>query len=271
MDEGTLPRAAPALPGAGAPAGTRRDFVPTLARGLEVLQAFAGAPERMTLSEVARRVQLPRATVRRSLLTLAALGFVESEGRQFRVTPRVLVLARSYLSSASLPRVAQPYLERLSEELGESCSVSVLHGEEVVYVARSSRKRLASLHREVGTHLPAYCTSMGRVLLAALPEPALDAWFDRARLIGLTPFTVYDPGALRARLVEVRFQGWSLVEQELEMDLLGLAVPLRNTQGHVVAAMNVSTQRSRMGAEAMTARFLPALQRVASEMRGLLG
>jgi IclR family pca regulon transcriptional regulator len=181
-----------------------------------------------------------------------------------------LVLAQSYLAGASLPRVAQPYLERLSDRLGESCSVSILHGQDVIYVARSTRKRMASLHRDVGTHLPAWCTSMGRVLLAALPEAELDAWLETATFEKLTPFTAVEPWVLRARLTEVRTQGWCLIDQEMEVDLLSLAVPLRNARGRVVAALNTSTQVSRRSVEVVLAEFLPALLEIASELRPLL-
>jgi IclR family pca regulon transcriptional regulator len=249
---------------------SRRDFAPTLARGLEVLRAFSTGRERMTLADVARLVDLPRATVRRSLLTLAALGYVETDGKHFSTTPKVLVLAQSYLAGASLPRVAQPYLERLSDRLGESCSVSILHGQDVIYVARSTRKRMASLHRDVGTHLPAWCTSMGRVLLAALPEAELDVWLETAKFEKLTPFTAVEPWVLQARLTEVRTQGWCLIDQEMEVDLLSLAVPLRNARGRVVAALNTSTQVSRRSLEVVLAEFLPALLETASELRPLL-
>src|SRR5215472_5277296 len=166
-----------------------RDQITALARGLAVIRAFAGQDEQMTLADLAKVVGLPRATVRRCLLTLEALGYVEARGRLFHLAPQVLTLAQAYLSSSLLPRVALPFLERMSEELGESCSVSVLHDDQVIYVARSTRKRLASLHRDVGTRLPAYCTSMGRVLLANLSEGELDRYLKRSKREPLTRFT----------------------------------------------------------------------------------
>ena len=246
-----------------------RDFLPTLARGLAVLRAFTDQQDRLTLADIARLVSLPRATVRRCLLTFAQLGYVETDGKHFRVSPQVLTLAQAYLSSSALPRVAQPFLERLSDQLGESCSVSVLQGANVIYVARSTRKRVASLHRSVGTHLPTHCTSMGRVLLAALPE---DAWAQHLSLPleAYTPHTTTDPATLRAALLEVQRDGYSLINQELEIDLLSLAVPLRDRSGRVVAALNVSTQASRTDAAAAGAQFLPALRGIAGEIRPLL-
>jgi IclR family pca regulon transcriptional regulator len=247
-----------------------RDQITALARGLAVIRAFSGHDEHMTLAEIAKIVDLPRATVRRCLLTLEALGYVEMRGKFFRLAPQVLTLAQAYLSSSLLPRVALPFLERLSEALGESCSVSVLHGEQVIYVARSTRKRLGSLHRDVGTHLPAYCTSMGRVLLAYLPESELDAYFKHAALKPFTRFTVTDEKALRDILAEIRRREFCVIDQELELDLRGIAVPLRNASGRVVAAMNASTQASRTGKKQMTDMFLPALRGAATEMRPLL-
>ncbi len=247
-----------------------RDQITALARGLAVIRAFAGRDEQMTLADLAKIVGLPRATVRRCLLTLEALGYVEARGRLFRLAPQVLTLAQAYLSSSLLPRVAVPFLEKMSAELGESCSVSVLHDDQVIYVARSTRKRLASLHRDVGTRLPAYCTSMGRVLLANLPDPELDGFLKRVTLQPLTRFTVTQKGELREALAETRRREYSLVDQELELDLRALAVPLRDASGRVVAALNVSTQASRTGRKEMLDRFLPAARKAAAELRPLL-
>jgi len=247
-----------------------RDFLPTLARGISVLRAFTDQKERLTLSEVSRIVDLPRATVRRSLLTLGALGYIETDGKYFRVAPRVLTLAQAYLTSSALPRVVQPFLEGLSDRLGESCSASVLHEEEVIYVARSTRKRLASMHRNVGTRLPAWWTSMGRVLLAALPDAELDRRVSELVPEKLTEHTLMDKRALRAVVQQARLDGFAAVDQELEMDLLGMAVPLRDAAGRVVAALNVSSQASRGGRARLVEDFLPALRNVAADLRPLL-
>jgi IclR family pca regulon transcriptional regulator len=234
-----------------------------------VLRAFTDQQDRLTLAEIARLVALPRATVRRCLLTFVQLGYVESDGKHFRVSPQVLSLAQAYLSSSALPRVAQPFLERLSEQLGESCSVSVLQGPHVIYVARSTRKRVASLHRSVGTHLPTHCTSMGRVLLAALPEAARTAHLDLP-LERFTARTITGLAELGEALAAVAREGYCLIDQELEIDLLSVAVPLHDRDGRVVAALNVSTQASRTDARAAEALFLPALRAVAAEIRPLL-
>src|SRR3954463_1590141 len=158
-----------------------RSYVTALARGLSVMKAFDEQHAQLTLSDVARIVGLPRASARRALLTLQSLGYVASNGRLFSLSPQVLTLARAYLASSPVPRVAQGFLENVSETLGESCSLSILHGDEVIYIARSTRKRIGSLHRDVGSHLPAHCTSMGRVLLAALSEADLAAYFRASR------------------------------------------------------------------------------------------
>jgi IclR family pca regulon transcriptional regulator len=247
-----------------------RSYVTALARGLSVLKAFDDQNARLTLSDVARIVDLPRASARRALLTLEALGYVESHGRTFSLSPQVLTLARAYLASSPVPRIAQGFLENVSETLGESCSLSILHGEEVIYIARSTRKRIGSLHRDVGAHLPAHCTSMGRALLAALPDAELERFLANVKLRSFTPYTVTDDGDLRAILEKVRRNGYSLVDQELEVDLRSVAVPVQNAGGRVIAAMNVSAQASRTPKKQLIDRFLPALREAAMKMRPLL-
>jgi IclR family transcriptional regulator, pca regulon regulatory protein len=241
-----------------------------LARGLAVIRAFSAQEQRLTLADLARLVALPRATVRRVLHTLKALGYVDADGRHFSLTPQVLTLAQAYLSSSALPRVAQPFLERLSETLGESCSVSILNHQDVIYVARSARRRMASLHRDVGTHLPAYCTSMGRVLLAALPDSALKTFLAEAELAPLTPHTIINRNELRETILKARRDGYSLVDQELEIGLRSLAVPLQNATGRVVAALNVGTQAQTTGRKQLMSVHLPALRHAAADLRPLL-
>jgi IclR family pca regulon transcriptional regulator len=248
----------------------RRDYVTALARGIEVMRAFDEQNEHMTLTEIANVVGLPRATVRRSLMTLEALGYVEDTGKFFRLAPKVLTLARAYLSSNMLPRVAHPFLERVSGELGESCSVSILLDNEVIYVARSSNKRLAGLIADVGARRPAYCTSMGRVLLSALPDRQLDAFFKHVELKRLTKFTIVDEEKLRDVLAKVRAQEFCLSDQETEIDLRTIAVPLRNASGRIIASLHVATQASRTTKRQMLETFLPMLRRTAGEMRALL-
>ena len=247
-----------------------REYVTALARGLEVMRAFSGRDEELTLADIAKIVDLPRATVRRSLITLDALGYVEEKGRFFRLAPKVLTLAQAYLSSNLLPRVAHPFVEQVSAELGESASVSILHGTEIIYVARSTNRRLSALLGDVGTRRPAYCTSMGRVLRAHVPDRERDAYFAAVELKALTAHTVTDQAELKQLLAKVRKQDYCLSDQQTELDLRTIAVPLRNNAGRVVAAMHVSTQASRTTRRQMIDRFLPVLRKAAADMRGLL-
>jgi IclR family transcriptional regulator, pca regulon regulatory protein len=245
-------------------------YVTALARGLSVLKVFDERHERLSLSDVARIAGMPRASARRALLTLQSLGYVESNGRLFSLSPQVLTLARAYLASSPVPRIAQGFLENVSESLGASCSLSILHDEEAIYIARSTKKRIGSLHRDVGAHLPAHCTSMGRVLLAALSGKELDAFLARSKLQSFTPYTVTDRVELRALIEKVRRNGYAIVDQELEVDLRAVAVPVLNAAGRVIAAMNVSAQGSRTPKKQLVEVFLPALRDAAMKMRPLL-
>jgi IclR family pca regulon transcriptional regulator len=244
---------------ADAPPPTRdRQFVQSLDRGLSVIRALS-APEPQTLSEVARATGLTRAASRRFLLTLQQLGYVHLSGTRFALTPQVLELGYAYLSSLTLPEVAQPHLERLVEEIHESSSVSVLDGTDVVYVARVPTRRIMRVAISVGTRFPAYATSMGRVLLAGLEPARLTEVIDASELRPLTPETIHDEGELRAELDGVRAQGWALVDQELEAGLRSVAAPIHDRDGHVVAAINVSAQAARTGVEDVHETLLPPL------------
>ena len=247
-----------------------RSYVESLARGLAVMRAFREQSDRLTLSDVSRITGLSRAAVRRSLLTLEALGYAESSGRYFSLSPQVLTLAQAYLSSSPVPRVAQSFLEKVSEQLGESCSLSILHHDEVIYIARSAKKRIGSLHRDVGTHLPAHCTSMGRVLLAALSDKELDAFLAGAKLRSYTRYTITDTDELRAVLEKVRRNNYCLVDEELEIDLRTLAIPIQNSPGRVIAAMNIGARASQTSRKHMLDEFLPIMRDAAVNMRPLL-
>ena len=255
--------AGPAAPGSG---GRRTDFVQSLDRGLAVIRCFSSEHPSLTLSEVAERTGLTRAAARRFLLTLQELGYVGSSGRQFSLRPRVLALGYAYLSSFSVAQIAQPHLEDLTEELHESCSVSVLDGDDIVYVARASANRIMTIALTVGTRLPPYPTSMGRVLLAGLPEAELDAHLSRARLRKLTEHTVDDPDQLRAILADVRAQGWAAVDQELEAGVRSIAVPIRDSSGRVVAAINASAHAARVPMRTLEKQFLPRLLDAAEQI-----
>lgn len=240
--------------------GPRGDhFVQSLERGLGVVRAFSAERPEMTLSEVARATGLTRAAARRFLLTLADLGYVRFDGRLFALTPRVLELGYSYLSAAGLPEVAQPHLQALAAEVRESSSVSVLDGDDVVYVARAATSRIMTVAISVGTRFPACVTSMGRVLLAGRPDAELEAYLARLEVPALTAHTVADAEALRAELDRVRAQGWAIVDQELEEGLRSVAAPIRERDGRVVAAANVSVQASRMPVRGLRTEILPSL------------
>ena len=240
--------------------------VQSLERGLAVIRAFDAEHPELTLSDVARLCDLTRAAARRFLLTLADLGYVRTDGRLFRLSPRVLELGYSYLSSLTLPEVAEPHLERLVEEVHESSSASVLDGDDVIYVARVPTKRIMRVAISVGTRFPAYATSMGRVLLAAMVPDELEAYLGRVRLAPLTGRTVASVAAFRAELARVRAQGHSLVDQELEEGLRSIAVPVRNRDGAVLAAVNVSAHASRTSVDAMRRDLLPPLVAAAARI-----
>jgi IclR family pca regulon transcriptional regulator len=238
-------------------------FVQSLDRGLAVIRAL-GEADRLTVSDVARATGLTRATARRFLLTLQQLGYASAEGGRFALTPRVLELGYAYLSSLSLPQVAQPHLVALVEQVRESSSVSVLDGTDVVYVARVPTHRIMAVAISVGTRFPAYATSMGRVLLAALSEQQLEAILADADLRPLTSGTVTSTAELRKLLDRVRRQRWALVDQELETGLRSIAAPVHGPDGAVVAAVNISTHATRTSLEDMRRVLLPALQDAAA-------
>lgn len=238
---------------------TRVEFVQSLERGLAVIKAFDATHPQLTLSEVARATGLTRAAARRFLLTLVELGYVRTDGRLFSLRPRILDLGYAYLSSLSLPEIAQPHMEELVARVHESCSVSVLDGDEVVYVARVPTHRIMTVAISVGTRFPAYATSMGRVLLAAQPEEWLDEYLATTTFQPITRRTITDPEKLRDTLARIRAQGFALVDQELEEGLRSMAVPLHDADGTVVAGMNVSAHASRGSSDAIRKELLPPL------------
>ena len=249
-------------PEKASPAAVRSDpdFMTSLARGLSVMQAFTRASPRMTSAQISNKTGLSRASVRRCLHTLQELGFVEIQDlKHFSLAPRVLTLSQAYTSSSSLPKAAQPILERLSSVLHESCSVATLDGDELLYVARAHVSRIMTVDLVIGSRLPAYCTSMGRVLLAHLPAPELEQYLGRVTLRRHTPRTVVSVSRLRKVLEGVRRNGFAMVDQELEDGLRSLAVPVRASGDEVVAAMNVGTHAQRMPIEEIESRFLPHL------------
>ncbi len=241
------------------PAHRGAHHVQSLERGLAVIKAFHAGASELTLSDVARSTGLTRAAARRFLLTLADLGYVRTDGKYFSLTARVLELGYAYLSSMTLPEVAQPHLEHLSAGVHESSSVSVLEGTDIVYVARVAVSRIMTVSINVGTRFPAYATSMGHVLLAGLSEAELAEYFLVASLDRLTDHTVTAPAHLRAELAKVAGQGWAMVDQELEEGLRSVAAPIRGRTGRVVAAVNLSTHASRTTAESVRTDLVPPL------------
>jgi IclR family pca regulon transcriptional regulator len=245
-------------------------YVQSLDRGLAVISCFSAERPRLTLSEVARQTGASRAAARRSLITLQTLGYVGSDGRQFFLTPRVLTLGYSYLSSLSLADVAQAHLSDLANEVHESCSASVLDGFDIVYVARAATTRIMTISLSVGTRLPAYATSMGRVLLAALPGERLDTYLNSATLDPLTERTIVDHDRLRAEVEKTRTRGWGLVDQELEDGVRSVAVPIHDSARQVVAAINTSAHATRVSLTTLQKSFLPKLRECAAAIDGEL-
>lgn len=235
------------------------DYVQSLARGLLVLRSFDAQHAAMTLSEVAGRSGLARAAARRALLTLAHEGYVAAAGRHFHLLPRVLDLGFAYLSSLKLPELALPEMEALSRRVNESCSLSVLDGREIVYVARVPVRKVVAITLGVGARLPAHATSMGRVLLAGLPDDRLHAWLAERPLAALTPRTIHTVAALRLEIAKVRRQGYAVVRQELDPGLLSIAVPIRDRRREVVAALNIGTSIGPDVARLAREVFLPGL------------
>ena len=241
-----------------------------LARGLQILTAFDRTRPSLTLSEAAIIAGLPRATARRALLTLQALGYVSLDGRQFRLTPMVLRLATAYLTSNTVSVLLQPACDRLTALVGESSTAAVLEADEVVMVARALPSQLVPAGVGVGFRLPAHCSALGRVLLAALPDDGLAERLARMTIEAATPFTQTDPAAIHAAIRQAREQGYCFVDQEAEHGFRSIAVPLRRFDGTVLAALNIGARAERADAIAMTGPYLEALRVEATALSGAL-
>lgn len=277
-------KATPADPGASVPADVNSqlaeltarhcedaDFVTALARGIAVMQALADKRRRMSMAQLSHITGIPRAAVRRSLLTLSKIGFVaEDEGRRFYLRPRILSLSHAYLSATPLAVFAQPILDRLGEELQVACSTAVLDGDEIVYLARSSSSRLISPNINVGRRLPAYCTSIGRALLSSLAPDELDAYLSRARFYAYTNQTVTAPDELRKIVQQAREAGYAYAREQMEPRICTFAVPVRDAAGYFAAGVNVILQGRLMSEEEMAAKFFQPLYRAALELGALL-
>jgi len=246
-------------------------YVQSFARGLSVIRAFNTQHPAQTLTEIAQATGLTRAGARRILLTLVALGYVKAEGRLFRLTPRILDLGFAYLTSMPFWNLAEPIMEALSQTVHESCSISVLDGTEVVYVLRVPARKIMTINLSIGSRLPAYCSSMGRVILSGLPPDELDRLLRASDLRAHTQRTVTGIDELKAIIADIRKRGWAQNDQELEEGLVSLAAPIRNRAGQVIAAINVSGQANRTSAADMVERFLPPLLEAAEKISNLVG
>jgi IclR family pca regulon transcriptional regulator len=246
------------------------DFLGGLAKGLKVIEAFDADRPKLSIADIAAATGLDRATARRCLLTLADLGYAHYDGKFFALTPRVLRLGNAYLSATSLPRLLQPHLDALSDSVGESVSASVLEGSEIIYIARAAQKRVMSINLMPGSRLPAWCASMGRVLLSALPEAEAHARLEASDRQPRTTFTRTAIDDLMAELARIRREGYAVNDQELELGLRSIAVPIADGRGKVVAAINIGVAAAVMPRDDMIVAYLPGLRQVQADVRGLI-
>lgn len=249
--------------GGAQPKERPRAFIQSLERGLAIIRSFGAHAPQQTVSELAAKTGLTRATVRRFLITLIELGYVETDGRTFRLTPRLLELGYAFLSGLGLPEVILPHLERLVAEVDECSEASILDGEDVVYIARVPGNTLMTIAVNVGSRMPAHATSMGKVLLGQLSDEQLDAYLAKGPFTQYLQRTVTDPEQLRAQVQQAREQGYAIVDQELEEGLLAIAVPVHDRHGRIVAAINLSTHVARHDVASMRERLLEPLRRTA--------
>jgi IclR family pca regulon transcriptional regulator len=248
-----------------------REFVQGLERGFAVIRAFSSEAPTLTIAQVADRTGLTRAVARRYLLTLQTLGYVMQEANRFSLTPRMLDLGFTYLSTLDVASVAPPFMERVTEALHESCSVCVLDGDEIVYVARRAAKRIMSINLALGSRLPAHATPMGKVMLAHLPPPELDAYFKAATLTRLTETTIVKPAELKKALAEVRVQGWAIADEETELGVRSIAAPIVDRAGEVHAALNVAGHAARVSLHQLKRTYLPVVLEAAHDISRALG
>ena len=249
---------------------TDPSFMTSLARGLAVVKAFSDQRRAMTIAQISHKTGIPRAAVRRCLYTLKQLGYADSEANNFFLKPKILTLGYSYLSSTPLTISAQPCLNQVSRSLNESCSLAVMDEGEVLYISRSATSRVMSVALNAGSRLPAYCTALGRVMLAAMTESQLNDYFSECELRTYTERTLVSEEKLRVLLRDVGQTGYAIVEEELEIGLQSIAVPVRGASGAVVAALNIATQTTRVTRHQLEHAFLPTLLNAASELSVLL-
>lgn len=249
----------------------KTDFIQSLEKGLNVITAFDHENVAMTLTQVAKKLDLTRANARRILLTLEHLGYVSSaDGKLFSLTPKVLCLGYSYMSSLSYRELAQPYMEALATEVNESCSLSVLDGKEIVYVARVQTKRIMTIALGIGTRLPVHAASMGKALLSGLEEGTLQGLLKEINFEAFTSHTITNAQDFKKSLAEVKQRGWAMADQELEIGVRSVACPVRDKNGKILAALNISGHASRVTKEEMIERFVPALQQTVAKIEEAL-
>ena len=246
---------------------SKADMIDGLRKGLEVICAFNDSTPCLTQSELAHRLDLSRAAARRYLMTLTALGYMATDGKSYWLTPKVMRLGHSYVSSARLPRTVLPFLQKLTETLGESTSLAVLEDEDAVYITRASALKLLSTTIEPGTRLPAHTTAAGRILLSRMPDAALDRWLDAVTLKSYTPQTTTDKQTLRRELHKTRKQGYVVTEGQYELGLRGIAIPLVDGAGVTVGALSVSMSIAAMSPTAAVRYCVPSLRTAAEQLR----
>ena len=249
----------------------KSDFIQSLEKGLNVIAIFDSEHQAMTLTEVAKKVGLTRANARRILLTLQYLDYVKyKDGKLFSLTAKVLCLGYSFLSSLSFKELAQPYIQALAMDINESCSMSVLDGKDIVYVARFQTKRIMTISLSIGSRLPLHATSMGRVLMSGLAQNDLEKVLDNLELEAYTPHTITNKQELGDRINLVKERGWALADQELEIGVRSIACPVKDKDGKTIAALNISGHASRVTKEEMIENYLPTLKRTVKEIENAL-
>ena len=246
------------------------DIVGSFIKGLTVLECFGADRARLTITDVAEQTGFDRATARRCLLTLEHEGYAHYDGKFFTLTPRVLRLGMAALASLPMVQIVQPWLDQLSDKIGKSCSVAILDGTEIVYIARAAQRRVMSINLLPGSRLPAHCTSLGRVLLAGLPEAECLDIVRASDLSPRTPFSLTEPNEIMDAIHSARETGYAVIDQEVETGLRSLAVPLSNSRGHVVAALNIGMAISQDPPETMVDLYLPSLRKVQSGLQRML-
>ncbi len=271
----TTPQTTPRLPdalisGPGASTLDKRDWIAGLEKGLSIIECFDDANPRLTASQAGGRCGMTRTAARRYLLTLAHLGYVSTDGKLFWLTPRVLRLGQSYLESARLPRIVQPFLQRVTAGTQESAYVSVMDGDDIVYIARNGSNRAMNTGYVLGSRVQAQVTAAGLLMLSMRNTSWMENWLATHELRAYTSYTISSKDRLRIELARVRAQGWAISEQQLELNYRGIAVPLRDRHGDVVGALSVTMPMGHESSEDAAARVLSVLQETAQAMRNLI-